>query len=448
MKKRTLVLVAGASSVAIGLATVGIGGNANNRPSSSVDRQTLSFDRQTIERGRYLAVAGDCIACHTGSGEKPFAGGLRMDTPIGKIYSTNITPDKLTGIGNYTFTDFDRALRQGIRRDGDPLYPAMPFVSYARLKPADVRALYAYFMHGLEPVAQNNKAPEISWPLSMRWPLRVWAMTFAPQPEVDETPVPESGIARGRYLVEGLGHCGACHTPRGLGFQEKVLSNIDSRYLAGGVVDGYLAKNLRGDRQDGLGNWTHDQIVEFLKTGRNEHSAAFGSMADVIENSTQHLSISDLSAMAEFLKSLSPVTALEPNTTRSDLTAARLRVGSDRSNGSLTFVDNCAACHRTDGIGYDRTFPMLSQSSVVNSQDPTSLIHIVLRGAEMPSTQTAPTSFSMPGFAGRLTNRDIADLLTFVRSSWGNRAPPVSTEQVEKVRKSLHLTTPVRPENS
>lgn len=449
MKKRTLGLVVGAPLTIVVLIiayVASVGGN--QQPHVVGDGRPVSFGAQEVERGRYLSVAGDCIACHTAAGGKPFAGGLGMQTPFGKIFSTNITPDRHTGIGDYALADFDRAVRHGIRRDGKSLYPAMPFVSYATLKPADVRALYAYFMRGVQPAVLTNMPTDIPWPFSMRWPLRIWAMAFAPQPDMSETPAPMAGIARGRYLVEGLGHCGACHTPRGLGFQEKVISDTDPRYLAGGVIDGYLAKSLRGDRRDGLGGWTQEQIVEFLKTGRNDHSAAFGSMADVVGNSTQYLSDADLSAMAEFLKSLSPASSREPGMARNDQTAARLHAGTDRNNGALTFVDNCAACHRTSGVGYQQTFPMLSQSSAVNSQDPTSLINIVLRGAEMPSTQTAPTSFVMPGFAERLTDRDIADVLTFVRSSWSNHAPPVSSEQVEKIRKSLYLAAPGRPENS
>jgi mono/diheme cytochrome c family protein len=230
--------------------------------------------------------------------------------------------------------------------------------------------------------------------------------------------------------------------------QEHVLTDDGHTFLSGGVIDGFLAKTLRSDQKDGLGTWTPEEIVAFLKSGRTKHSAAFGGMADVVENSTQHMSDADLLAIATYLKTLSPIDPDAAPLKADDSAAAKLRVGTDRSNGALTFVDNCAACHRTSGSGYDSTFPKLALSSTVNSDDPTSLIHIVLRGGEMPWTKAAPTHYGMPGFADRLTDRDIADVLTFVRSSWGNHAPSVSAKQVAKVRKMAGAAAqPERPEN-
>ncbi|WP_409360413.1 c-type cytochrome [Burkholderia sp. Bp9004] len=392
--------------------------------------------RTLIEKGRYLAVAGDCIACHTSKGGKPFAGGLAIDSPIGKIYSTNITPDNETGIGGYTFEDFDNAVRRGIAKNGGSLYPAMPYVSYAKIKPSDVKALYAYFMHGVQPVSEANMSADIPWPLSMRWPLRFWRMAFAPEVVSDDKPASNDHIARGRYLVEGLGHCSACHTPRGFALQEKVLADDGKMFLSGGVIDGYLAKNLRGDESDGLAKWTETDIVAFLKSGRTAHSAAFGSMAEVVQDSTQLMADADLRAIAAYLKSLTPADGPKRALTANTTAYKALRRGSDRSNGALTFLDNCAACHRTSGSGYDSTFPTLALSTVVNTDDPTSLIHIVLAGDEMPWTQAAPAHYAMPGFGWRLSDRDVADVLTFVRASWGNHAPAVTAEQVAKVRKA------------
>jgi len=415
---------------------------------AAMPAQTPIADAQLIERGRYLATVGDCAACHTVKHGKPFAGGLGIDSPIGRIYSTNITPDKRTGIGTLGFDDFDRAVRRGIARDGSSMYPAMPYASYAKVSPSDMQALYAYFMHGVQPVERPNKAADIPWPLSMRWPLRYWRMIFAPDVVSDDAPVPSDPVARGRYLVEGLGHCGACHTPRGWGLQEKALTDDGKTYLSGGMVDSFLAKNLRGDQKDGLGSWTQDEILAFLKSGRTRHSAAFGGMSDVIENSTQHVADVDLAAIAAYLKSLSPGNPKAVTLKADDSAAEKLRAGTDRGNGALTFVDNCAACHRTSGSGYESTFPRLALSSTVNSDDPASLIHIVLVGGEMPWTKTGPTHYGMPGFARRLTDRDIADVLTFVRSSWGNQAPSVSADQVAKLRKAVGAAPqPKRPEN-
>jgi alcohol dehydrogenase (quinone), cytochrome c subunit len=401
-----------------------------------------------VEKGRYLAGVADCAACHTASGGKPFAGGLGIASPIGKIYSTNITPDKRTGIGDYSLADFDRALRHGIAKDGSTLYPAMPYVSYAKVTPSDVQALYAYFMHGVAPVEQENHAEGIPWPLSMRWPLRFWRLMFAPAPVAASLPASDDPVARGAYLVTGLAHCGACHTPRGLGLQEKALTDKSHAFLSGGVVDGYLAKNLRGDPKNGLGTWSASDIATFLKSGRTDSAAAFGGMSDVITHSTQSMSDADLAAIAAYLKTLSPV-APNVDALAADPTAAdALRAGTDRSNGALTFVDNCAACHRTSGAGYAGTFPTLARSPVVNTDDATSLIHLVLKGGEMPSTTVAPTHYGMPGFAGRLTDRDIADVLTFVRASWGNHAPAVTAANVAKMRKAARAAAqPTRPEN-
>ncbi|MDQ8032116.1 alcohol dehydrogenase [Bordetella genomosp. 1] len=400
-------------------------------------------DAALIKKGEYLSRAGDCVACHTVKGGKPYAGGLGLDSPLGMIYSTNITPDKDTGIGNYTLEDFDRAVRHGVAKDGHTLYPAMPYTSYAKVSPDDVKALYAYFMQGVAPVRQENRDTDIVWPLSMRWPLTVWRWVYAPD-VADAVPASASAadqavMLRGKYLVEGLGHCGACHTPRGVGLQEKALTDADgTAFLSGGVIEGWLAKNLRGDSADGLGSWSQADIVAFLKSGRNSHSAAFGGMAQVVADSTQHLSDEDLNAIAAYLKSLKPVDEkANAKLAYDDKAAQDLRVGRDTSNGALQFLNNCAACHRSTGKGYAETFPQLALSSTVNSSDPTSLIHIVLKGGQMPATQAAPTAYGMPGFDWRLNDAEVADVVTFVRGSWGNKGAAVTASDVAKVRKEI-----------
>ncbi|KOF52843.1 alcohol dehydrogenase, partial [Achromobacter sp. DMS1] len=400
-------------------------------------------DAQLVKQGEYLSRAGDCIACHTAKDGKPFAGGLGLDSPLGVIYSTNITPDKETGIGEYSLEDFDRAVRHGVSKDGHTLYPAMPYPSYARMSPDDVKALYAYFMQGVQPVRQENKDTDIVWPLSMRWPLAVWRWMFAPDVATAPVTVPDGAdkqaLLRGQYLVEGLGHCGTCHTPRGFALQEKALTDADgSDYLSGGVVEGWLAKNLRGDPVDGLGAWSKEDIVAFLKSGRNGHSAAFGGMAQVVSDSTQHLTDEDLNAIAAYLKSLPPARKdAAAALTYDPAVAQALRTGKDQGDGAMTFLNNCAACHRSTGKGYEQTFPQLALSSTVNSADPTSLIHIVLKGAQMPGTGAAPTRYAMPGFDWRLTDKEVADVVTFVRASWGNKGAAVTASDVAKVRKDV-----------
>ncbi|MEN4980797.1 cytochrome c [Erwinia billingiae] len=395
-----------------------------------------------IQRGEYLARAGDCVACHTKAGGQPFAGGLSMATPIGNIYSTNITPDKQTGIGDYSYDDFQKAVRHGVAKNGDTLYPAMPYPSYAVVSDEDMQALYAYFMHGVQPVSQANQDSDIPWPLSMRWPLAIWRGMFAPDVKAFQ-PIKgqDAVLARGQYLVEGLGHCGACHTPRSLTMQEKALNDSEgSDYLSGSSapIDGWTASNLRGDNRDGLGRWSEDDLVQFLRTGRNDQTAVFGGMTDVVEHSLQHLSPEDATAIARYLKSLG---ARDPNQVgfkSDDAVAKALWKGDDSKPGASVYVDSCAACHKTDGSGYKSFFPELRGNAVVQAEDPTSLIHIVLSGATLPGVKGAPSSITMPAFGWRLNDQQVADVVNFIRSSWGNSAKQqVSASDVAKVRKTV-----------
>ncbi|WP_252959357.1 cytochrome c [Pseudomonas simiae] len=390
-----------------------------------------------IKQGEYLARAGDCVACHTAKGGKPFAGGLPMETPIGVIYSTNITPDK-TGLGDYSFEDFDKAVRHGVAKSGSTLYPAMPYPSYARVSDSDMQALYAYFMKGVEPVAQENKDSDIPWPLSMRWPLAAWRWMFAPAVEEHQAQaVVDSVISRGAYLVEGLGHCGACHTPRALTMQEKALSATDGNaFLAGSApLEGWIAKSLRGDHKDGLGSWSEEQLVQFLKTGRSDRSAVFGGMSDVVVHSMQYMSENDLTAIARYLKSLPAVDPKDSPHTYDKQVAEALWKGDDSQRGASVYIDNCAACHRTDGHGYTRVFPALAGNPVLQTADATSLINIVLNGGTLPATHTAPSTFTMPAFAWRLSDQEVADVVSFVRGSWGNTGSAISAAQVADIRK-------------
>ncbi|NEI72434.1 c-type cytochrome [Rhizobium lusitanum] len=405
---------------------------------------------ELIQRGAYVAKLGDCAACHTAPGGKDFAGGLPLQTPIGAVFSTNITPDKTNGIGGYTYGEFERAVRRGMLPDGTSLYPAMPFPSYAKISDDDMKALYAFFTKGVAPVAQKNRSADIPWPLSMRWPLTYWRWVFGPRVEtqtVAQTSAADPLLARGAYLVEGLGHCGSCHTPRGIGLEEKALSASDGpNYLSDGFVDNHVANNLRGDPVTGLGTWSEDDIVQFLQTGRNSKSAAFGGMADVVSHSTQFMRDDDLRAIARYLKSLppdgSPREATDSDRAGKDKTQAMLAAADVSKPGALDYLNNCAACHLSSGRGYRDTFPALAANPVVNATDPTSVIHIIMQGATIPRTLKAPTDFTMPGFADRLTDKEIADLATFVRSSWGNNAPAVSPDQVAKLRATIDAARP------
>ena len=396
-----------------------------------------------IKQGEYLARAGDCVACHTAKGGKPFAGGLPMETPIGVIYSTNITPDR-TGLGDYSFEDFDKAVRHGVAKSGSTLYPAMPYPSYARVSDSDMQALYAYFMKGVEPVAQQNKESDIPWPLSMRWPLAAWRWMFAPAVEAHQAQAAaDPVVSRGAYLVEGLGHCGACHTPRALTMQEKALSAADGNaFLSGSApLEGWIAKSLRGDHKDGLGSWSEEQLVQFLKTGRSDRSAVFGGMSDVVVHSMQYMSEDDLTAIARYLKSLPAVDPKDQPHQYDKQVAEALWKGDDRKPGASVYIDNCAACHRTDGHGYTRVFPALAGNPVVQTADATSLINIVLNGGTLPATHAAPSTFTMPAFAWRLSDQEVADVVSFIRGSWGNKGAPVKANEVADLRKNDMRTT-------
>jgi alcohol dehydrogenase (quinone), cytochrome c subunit len=395
---------------------------------------TQEVSAQLIERGAYLAKLGDCAACHSVAGRPAFAGGYRMSTPIGAIYSTNITPDTTYGIGGFSLADFDRALRFGVSR-GHTLYPAMPYVSYANTKPDDVEALYAFFRHAVAPAAVPNVKTEIPFPLSMRWPLTLWRWTFAPRPSPFDAGPLDPELARGAYFVEGLGHCGECHTSRGLGLQLKARSPADgSAYLAGAVIENWYAPSLRSGGPGTLESWSEADLEQFLQQGVNRHGAVFGSMNDVVVHSSQYLDPEDARATARYLKSIkSPSStgafAYDAATDRS------LRGGDATRRGAMTYLDNCAACHRPDGRGYEGVFPPLAGNPAVEASNPTSVVSIVLGGSSTPRTSHTPAQFAMPAFGWRLSDQEVADVVTFVRSSWGNRADAIEEPQVKHLRR-------------
>ena len=385
-------------------------------------------------RGEYLARAGDCVACHSAPGGKAFAGGLKMGTPVGTITATNITPDKDTGIGSYSLEDFDRALRRGVARDGHHLYPAMPYPSYAKLTDEDVRALYDYFMHAVAPVHQANTPNNITGIKGWRWPLAIWDMVFAPSSGFTPDKARDAQWNRGAYLVEGLGHCGACHSPRGWAWQEKALDAGDSRFLAGANLDDWYASSLRRDVATGLGNWSPAEIVGFLKTGHNAHGSAYGSMRDVINNSTPYLTDDDLAAIAAYLASL-PATRQETAPAYDGATATSLLSGHADAPGAGVYAGNCQSCHRATGAAAPPYVPPLAGSATVLDADAASVINIVLNGSAPLVAKGRPDAYRMPQFREQLNDRQIADVVTFIRNGWGNHAPAVSAEDVAALRK-------------
>lgn len=400
-----------------------------------------AVDDSLLARGEYLARAGDCVACHTAPGGKNFAGGLPIESPLGVIYSTNITPDAEHGIGAYSRDDFANALREGIRADGAKLYPAMPYPSYANITDEDVDALYAYFMEGVE--ANDSQPPEndIGFPYNQRWGITAWNWMFADGELFQSDPEQSEAVNRGAYLVQGLAHCGSCHTPRGLLFQEKALDRSEGDYLSGEVLGGWFAPNIRagGEGKYGLQSWSEQDIVDYLATGRNDHNAVVGEMTSVIAHSTSHLNEDDLLSIAAYLKSL-PREADENRqsaSTTEDTEAMLASADVSDDLGARLYLDNCNACHLAHGRGAQQVFPSLVDNSLVNADDPSGLIHVILAGARLPSTPNKPEELAMPDFAWRLSDNEVAELATFVRSAWGNHGSKVATDSVSEVRDAL-----------
>ncbi len=429
--RNILVVVIGGLALAFGL-----GQALPNLRTVNTTMTVDITDPALIKRGEYVARTADCVACHSTLGGKAYAGGLPMLTPLGAIYSTNITPDRETGIGDYSFDDFLNATKHGVRQDKSALYPAMPYPSYGIMPDEDIAAMYAYFMSVVEPVRQFNKPSELPPVLNWRWPLAYWQALFAPERDfVAETQDPV--LTRGQYLIEGPGHCGSCHTERGIGFQEVALSNADSdRFLSGAVIDGWRAKSLRGEHR-GLGTWSAADIVDFLKTGRTDTTAAFGAMAEVVEHSTQYMTDADLYAMAAYLKTLSPAPGEDVSLpAKQDLTTQKLLDGVYDSRGALLYVEYCLACHRADGKGVPRIFPALEGNSAVYSNEPHSVLQITLSGGRMPDTPHDRMAFSMPAF-DTLADADIAEVVNYIRNSWTNQASEVTVEDVVAMRSFL-----------
>ena len=393
--------------------------------------QAAEFDPALVSRGEYVARLSDCVACHSLPGKAPFAGGLEMATPLGNIHATNVTPDPTHGIGRYSLADFDRAVRHGVAPGGRRLYPAMPYPSYAKLSDDDVRALYAFFMKGVQPANQANIPSDIPWPLNMRWPIALWNGLFAPNATYATKPAQDAQWNRGAYIVQGPGHCGSCHTPRGLAFNEKALDEAGTPFLAGALLDGWYAPSLRQDPNTGLGRWSEAQIVQFLKTGRNQHAVVYGSMTEAFNNSTQFMNDDDLAAIARYLKSLPGDPQRDGAPWAYQAVAANARTDAP---GAHTYATRCASCHGADGKGQPDWMPPLAGATSALATETASAINITLNGAQRVVAAGVPDAYRMPALREQLSDQDIAEVLTYVRSSWGNHGSAVEAKAVGKLR--------------
>jgi mono/diheme cytochrome c family protein len=385
----------------------------------TVDQQNFA----QIERGRYLATLSDCVACHTRpNGGKPFAGGRPIETPFGMIFSANITPDRGTGIGNWTEQQFDNAVRYGIRPDGSRLYPAMPYTAYTKMSRDDVKAIRAY-LATLPPVHNRVVTNQLPFPFSIRLAMRGWDALFFTPGEFKPDPNKSAEWNRGAFLVTGPGHCGACHTPK------NVLGADESgKALQGGEVQDWFAPNITNDKTKGLGRLSVEDIVALLKTGHNRLTGITGPMAEEVEDASSHFRDGDLKAIATYLKSLPGGSANATPLAQSD---ARMQAG------QAIFRDTCSACHGLDGKGVANLFPALASAPSVRSSDPASAIRVVLRGARSVATKQEPTAPAMPSFGWQLKDDQIAAVLTYIRNSWGSAAAPVAPADAGKWRSKL-----------
>src|SRR5688572_20518029 len=420
------------------IAISGCGSESITTPSTFATDSQAQAQAAGLSHGEYVARLGNCVACHSVPEGAPLAGGLKMAVPmLGNIYATNITPDPTNGIGQYSFEEFDRVMRTGVARDGHRLYPAMPYPSYAKMSEQDMRALFTFLMEEVEPANAPNIPSEITGIKSQRWPLAVWNMVTVDddpyEPDTDQS----DQWNRGAYIIQGLGHCGACHTPRGLLLQEKGLDEGDNDFLSGAPLDHWTASSLNGDPNSGLGRWETPDIVEFLKEGHNRFGTAFGTMVEVINNSTKHMSDTDLQSMAEYLKSLPAVNESNASPYSYSDTETQQLVKLDFSKtGSQVYYEYCSNCHVTSGSGYYPFQPSLAGNPVVMDPDPSSLINITLNGSLRVVNDTGPDVNDMPYFRTLLTDQQVADVVTFIRSSWGNSAPATSVELVTEIREA------------
>ncbi|AOX16623.1 cytochrome c [Kozakia baliensis] len=401
-------------------------------------------EQDITARGAYLATAADCIACHTRPGGKPFAGGLKIATPQGDVISTNITPDREHGIGDYTEADFEKALRHGVRKDGAYLYPVMPYVSYAGMTDQDIKALYAWFMHAVRPVAEKPPATQLSFPGNIRASMMAWNLLAGSEKQETGDSASYDKLRRGHYLATALEHCGTCHTPRNFMLVEK-----QDQYLAGAALDGWYAPNITPSETGGIGDWSEDDLVTYLKTGRIKgRSQAAGPMAEAVEHSTSHLTDEDLHALAAFIKQVPSHEDDKDHKARDSF--GKAADNPDLRSGTLTRIDNlseksgaeiydgnCAACHGQDGKGTANQYvPSLYSNSVVGSERPDNLIMTIVYGVD----RTTPSDHaSMPGFGyrsdvQRLSNDEIARLVNYVTATFGSGDHHITSEQVAKAR--------------
>jgi mono/diheme cytochrome c family protein len=380
-----------------------------------------------MSRGEYLVALGDCVACHTEPGGERFAGGLPVATPFGTILSANITPDKDTGIGGWTADQFYRAMHEGVDDEGKHLYPAFPYNYYTKVTREDSDAMFAY-LRTLKPVKHDFERNKLKFPFNIRSLMAVWNWMYLDKGPYQPDSSKSAAWNRGAYLVEGLGHCQACHTPKTMmGGPKK------GKAFQGGVFGDWFAPDITENQRVGIGGWKDDALHEFLRHGNNVHSAATSEMGDVVAFSTSLASDDDLKAIMTYLRSV----GASPDASVSAPDGAVMK------QGQAIWQDSCSACHRMDGQGVPRFFPPLQHDANAQQTDPTTVLHYILAGSRKVPTGGAPTPLSMPAYSWKLDDAQVAAVATYVRNSWGNSASAVTADEVKKLRGELKVAEKV-----
>jgi len=399
-----------------------------------------------IAKGKSVATAADCQACHTNAeGGKAFAGDYPIQSPMGTIFTTNITPSKKYGIGNYTEEQFSRAVRDGVRPDGENLYPAMPYTSYSHMSDDDIKAMYAYFQHGVEPVEAPTKITALPFPFNMRIAMAGWNMLYLDSSAFKPDPSKSDEWNRGAYLVNGAGHCDTCHTPRNL-----MMGEVTSKPLAGGMVGPWYAPNISADPVSGIGNWTQAQLVEYMKTGRTlGKNQAAGPMAEAVQNSLQYLPESDLNAIAFYLKNSTPVRDPADKQAADSFGPKQVNVenglrGAHPYNanntiigGAALFSGYCASCHQPDGGGSkNQAYPSLFNNTATGLTNASNLISAILYGVDrkVGDQHVLMPKFGEGSYVGQLTDAQIADISNYVLTNYGNPDIQVTEHDVAVLR--------------
>ena len=385
-----------------------------------------------MARGAYLALAGNCMTCHTARGGQAYAGGRAMDTPFGTVFTSNLTPDDKTGLGTWSPAHFWRAMHNGRSKSGRLLYPAFPYANYTQVTREDSDALFAY-LGSLPAVAQANRPHALRFPYQSQAALAVWrALYFSPgvyQPDTSRN----AEWNRGAYLVNGLGHCSACHTPR-----NALGASKDKLNLAGGLIpmQNWYAPSLVSPHEAGVGTWDRADVVRLLQTGVSPQASVLGPMAEVVQRSTQHLTPQDLGAMAQFLKELPQKQNQEQTEARSTPASAPTQDDAPAvlTGGAKLYDQHCAQCHGAQGQGVANAYPALAGNRAVTLPQTANLVQIVLNGGYAPATQGNPRPFGMPPFVLVLNDSEVATVLTHIRSAWGNQGSAVTALQVHRVR--------------